>query len=267
MKNIRTLFCFQLKTNLKSIAIWSAVLFGIMAMYMAFFSTMQEMARVKFERLPKEYLQLVGIEDLSEMSNYVSFFGMIFHILIIVLSLYAVTFSIHAITKEEQTKTIEYLYSLPVTRNEIYISKVCVTLCSVVIILLSTSLSGILFGFLVGDHTFQLADMFAIIKITGTIPFFFAAFGLFLASFSPKHAGTGLGCGFVMLTYMLGYLSEILEDKAEFLQYCSPFTLLSPANAVSLSKETAISFGILAVLIIVLLILSSFLYRRRDYSL
>lgn len=53
---------------------WSAVLFGIMSMYMAFFSTMQEMAQVKFEMLPKEYLQLMGVEDISQMGNYVTFF-------------------------------------------------------------------------------------------------------------------------------------------------------------------------------------------------
>ena len=87
---------------------WSAVLFGIMSMYMAFFSTMQEMAQVKFEMLPKEYLQLMGVEDISQMGNYVTFFGMIFNILIIIMSIYAVTFSMNLILKEEKNKTIEY---------------------------------------------------------------------------------------------------------------------------------------------------------------
>lgn len=102
-----------------------------MSMYMAFFSTMQEMAQVKFEMLPKEYLQLMGVEDISQMGNYVTFFGMIFNILIIIMSIYAVTFSMNLILKKEKNKTIEYLYALSVARKEIYLSKVLVALCAV----------------------------------------------------------------------------------------------------------------------------------------
>lgn len=81
--------------------------------------------------LPKEYLQLMGVEDISQMGNYVTFFGMIFNILIIIMSIYAVTFSMNLILKEEKKKTIEYLYALSVTRKEIYVSKVLVALCAV----------------------------------------------------------------------------------------------------------------------------------------
>lgn len=264
MKNIKTLFLFQLNTNKKSIAIWSIVLFGIMSMYMAFFSTMQEMAQVKFEMLPKEYLQLMGVEEISQMSNYVTFFGMIFNILVIVISIYAVTLGIHLIQKEEKNKTIEYLYSLAVTRKQIYCSKVLVALISIMIVVISTALAGMILGFIVGDETFVLLDVFSIMKVTGTIPFLFVALGLFLASTSAKYASTGLGCGIVMLTYMLGYLGKILEDKAEFLKYFSPFELLSPTNAVELSKETYIAFGVIDLLILLFLVTSAFTYHRRD---
>lgn len=115
MSHIKTLFLFQLQYFVKTIVVWSAVLFGIMSMYMAFFSTMQEMAQVKFEMLPKEYLQLMGVEDISQMGNYVTFFGMIFNILIIIMSIYAVTFSMNLILKEEKTKPLNIctLYLLP----------------------------------------------------------------------------------------------------------------------------------------------------------
>lgn len=145
MSHIKTLFLFQLKYFVKTIVVWSAVLFGIMSMYMAFFSTMQEMAQVKFEMLPKEYLQLMGVEDISQMGNYVTFFGMIFNILIIIMSIYAVTFSMNLILKEEKNKTIEYLYALSVTRKEIYFSKVLVALCAVFFVVLSVGIAGIIF--------------------------------------------------------------------------------------------------------------------------
>ena len=37
MSHIKTLFFFQLQYFVKTIVVWSAVLFGVMSMYMAFF--------------------------------------------------------------------------------------------------------------------------------------------------------------------------------------------------------------------------------------
>lgn len=267
MKNFKTLFIFQLKTNIKPILIWSAVLFGIMSMYMFFFSTMQEMAQVKFEMLPKEYLQLMGVEEISQMSNYVTFFGMIFNILIIIISIYAVTLGIQILRKEEKNKTIEYLYSLAVTRKQIYFAKVLMALLAVLIVVLSTSLAGIIFGFLVGDDTFKLTDMIKIIKITGTVPFLFLSIGVAMSALSSKYSSNGLGSGIVMISYMLGYLAKILEDKAEFLKYFSPFELLSPTNVLNLSNETYIALGVIMLLILIFISLSSFAYNMRDYEI
>ena len=70
-----------------------------------------------------------------------------------------------------------------------------------------------------------------------------------------------------MLTYMLGYLGKLLEDKADFLKYFSPFELLSPTNALALSGETYGAFGVIAALTVILLIFASIAYKRRDFSL
>ena len=267
MSNIRHLFLFQLKMKIKSISIWSLIMFGIMSMYMFFFSTMQEMAQVKFEMLPTEYLQLVGVSDMAQMSNYVNFFGMILNILVIIISIYAITTGFNLILKEEKDKTIEYLYSLSVTRKQIYISKLLIGFLSIFTAVFAASIAGILFGYIVGDNTFDLVKMFSIIKITGFVPFFFLSLGLFMSALSTKHSSASLGCGIVMISYMLGYLGKILEDKADFLKYFSPFELLSPTNAESLSNETLIAFLIIIVISIILLILSSFTYKYRDYNL
>lgn len=267
MKNIKTLFLFQVKHNLKSNLTWATVLFGIMSMYMFFFSTMQEMAQVKFEMLPQEYLQLMGVDDIAEMGNYVTYFGMIFNILSIIMAVYAVSLGVNLLLKEEKNKTIEYLYSLEITRTQIYIAKVFTAFISVIVVVVATGLAGMIFGYAVGAETFQAVDVMAIIKITGTIPFLFVALGIFLSSASAKHASVGLGCGIVMLTYLLGYLGKILEDKAKFLKFFSPFELLSPSNAVALENETLIAFGVITSLTVLLIVCGNFFFVRRDYNL
>lgn len=218
--------------------------------------------------LPKEYLQLMGVEDISQMGNYVTFFGMIFNILIIIMSIYAVTFSMNLILKEEKKKkplNICTLYLLP--EKKFMCQKywwLCVPFFFVV---LSVGIAGIIFGFASGSDTFSMVDMSSVIKITGTVPFFFAALGLFLSSLSSKYVSSGLGAGIVMLTYMLGYLGKLLEGKADFLKYFSPFELLSPTNALALSGETYGAFGVIAALTVILLIFASIAYKKRDFSL
>lgn len=266
MKKTAYLIRFQLKRNKRPAIIWSLVMFGLMAMYMAFFSTMQEVAQVKFEMLPNEYLQLIGAEDLSAMGNYVSFFGMIFNILIIAASVYAITSGISTILKEERSGTIEFLYALPVTRTQILISKITASFLCLLAAVLSAAAGGILFGFFVGGETFQIRDMLSIILITGLVPFVFLAAGVFMASCFPSVTSSGLGCGIVMISYMLGYLARILETEAEFLKYFSPFELLSPSRAV-FPSNTLPAFAAYAVLTVILLSISFISYRRRDFRM
>ena len=102
MKTIITLLSFQLRTRLKTILIWGFAMAFFMCMYMAFFSTMQEIAQVKFELLPQAYLQLMGIEDLATAGNYDQYFAMICQLLMIFVSGFAVTFSMNLILKEEK---------------------------------------------------------------------------------------------------------------------------------------------------------------------
>lgn len=95
-------------------------------------------------------------------------------------------------------------------------------------VVLAVGMAGIIFGFASGSDTFSMVDMSAVIKITGTVPFFFAALGLFLSSLSSKYVSSGLGAGIVMLTYMLGYLGKLLEGKADFLKYSVPLNCCPP---------------------------------------
>ena len=59
MKNIKTLSLFQLKIKRKQIIIWTLVLSAIMFMYMVLFPSLQDLASIKLESLPKEFLQLL----------------------------------------------------------------------------------------------------------------------------------------------------------------------------------------------------------------
>lgn len=127
MKSIGRLIGFGLKTNRKKILGWCIAVFLITLIYMTLFPYVKDMAQMKFDTMPKEVMQLMGIEDMSYIGDYSSYFGTIYNLLLIAISVFMATFSVGLIVNEERNKTIEFLYSLEISRSEIFISKLIVS--------------------------------------------------------------------------------------------------------------------------------------------
>lgn len=267
MNKTITLFLFQLRLHAKTILLWAIALFGFMALYMMFFSTMQELAQVKLEFIPEAYLQLMGIHDLFATSNYNSYYAMILHILLIVISLFAITFGMNLLLKEEKNKTIEFLYSLEVTRSQIFCSKVLLAFLAVFAVMAATSFGGILLGFIVGDQSFQLNALFPKIIKGAMIPFLYLSIGFLAVGVSSKHSTPTLGCAFLLTTYLLGYLGNLLASKAQWLCYFSPFEFLSPSKTLQWNEESILICLLYAVLFLLALLIGWKRYQKRDFQL
>ena len=132
-----TLLLFSLKTKAKTILLWCIGLFCIMFLYMILFPSMKEMAQMKFDAMPKELMQFMGMESMQDMGNYMHYFGMIFQIWLIVISFFAASFSDGLIVQEEKRKTIEYLYAMPVSRFDIYFAKVATAFLAVLAVVVN----------------------------------------------------------------------------------------------------------------------------------
>lgn len=266
MKRILKLFIFQLKLHYKVILTWGVVLSAIMCLYMSFFSTMQELAQAKFEMLPTQYLQLLGMESMSELSNYNNFFVIIFNLLIIVISLFGSTFAVGIIRNEEKHNTIEFLYSLPFSRLDIYISKLLLVLLAVISVTLLTATSGIMVGLIVADNTFTASLLLKTSILSTIIPVLFSAIMFLFTAVTSKYSTNGLACGIVMFTYLLGYLGKLLENKGEWLLYFSPFEIYSPSKI--LANDISNTAFYIALTIIIFAIACGYLaYNKRDYNL
>jgi len=71
----------------------------------------------------------------------------------------------------------------------------------------------------------------------------------------------------VLFSYLLGYLSKLLETKAEWLAYCSPFELFSPQKALALENHTMTELGVYFGITAVFLIVGGMVYKRRDFNI
>lgn len=267
MKSVLKMTRFDLRTNRKQILGWIISIFSIMFLYMILFSSMQDIATAKLEAMPKELLQFVGMESITEMGNYTTYFGMIYMLVIVAISVFAVTFVVGLLYKEEKTKSIEFLYSLEVSRTEIYVSKALTGFIAVLLVLISAIVSTLICGYAQGGETFDLVKVMTIGKLTGFIPFVFYGLGLFLVGLTSRINVSMIGSMSVFGCYLIGYLSALLGDKAEWLAYFSPFEMFAPAKVLVLTNEGYIVFGIYGCLLILFVTLGAIFYKRRDFTL
>ncbi len=267
LKNIGRLFAFNMYTAKKAIIGWTIVIFSFMTLYMILFPSVQDLAQVKVEAMPKELLQFMGMDSMADLGNFSSYFSTIFGIVLIAVSIFAATFSASLIVKEEKTKSIEFLNSLAVSRTEIYISKYLVATVAVTIVLAGAMITTMLCGTINGGDTFVMADIIASAKITSFTALLFSGISLMLAGISPK-IGTGAVCSSVVLaSYMLGYLGELLSDDVEFLLYFSPFITISAQKAIALADETFIALAIYVTVYVVAVVIGGIAYNKRDFKI
>lgn len=262
LRNIKNIVKLNLKINKNSIIGWSISMFLIMFLYMILFSSMKDIALAKLEVMPKEMLKLFSMDSLTDMNNYIKYFGMIFNIMLIVISIFAATFSTKLINKEENTKSIEFLNSLNVNRSEIYISKLITAFISVTLVLFSTILAAFISGLINGGDTFLIYDFIKIIKMSSISVYFFLSISFLISGITTR---LNISSIFVLISYMIGYLGVLLEKK--FITYFSPFESFSTKAVLSNTNTTILLLVIYFVLMIIFIFIGQKFYKKRDFNI
>lgn len=264
-RNILKLVKFQLNNRKNYILGWSIGVFAMMFLYMILFESMKDLGQVKFEAMPKEVLEFMGVDSLAVMTDWINYYGMIFSLFTLVVSFFAATFAGSLLYNEEKTKSIEFLNALPVSRLEIFLSKILTSFVAVMVVSLAMDVSALLCGFINGGETFVVYDALTIMKISGFVPFFFMALALFVGGLT-TYVATGLvASGGVIIFYMLGYLGSLLEN--ELLMNFSPFKVFEASHALNLNSEILTLFGIFFIAMVVIVFLGGLVYNKRDFNI
>ncbi len=267
LKNILKLCSFNLYTTRKTIIGWCVAIFSLMTLYMILFPSIQDMAQLKMEAMPKELLQFVGMEDMTDLGNFSTYFSMIYGIILIAISIFSATFSAGLIAKEEKTGSIEFLNSLAVSKTEIYLSKFLTSIVAVGAVLTCAIVATITCGFINGGDTFDAMDIISAAKVTSFTALFFGGTAFLLAGVSAKFATGAFAAGIVLVSYMLGYLGELLGEDAEFLLKLSPFISFNAQNTVDMSDEVVLTLAAYILVYLVAIVIGAMAYRRRDLKI
>ncbi len=266
MSRVLKLSHFELVVHRRQLIGWSVGVFLVMFLYMILFSSMQELAQIKMDAMPVEVLQLVGMSEMSDMGHYITYFGMIFNLVLIAISVFATTFSANLIVKGEQSRSIEFLASLAVSRTEIYLSKVLTAFIGILMITSMAVLSAFICGLIGGGETFILMDFLTISKFSSFTPFFFMTLAFLCAGAVVHYSPVMISSSCVVLAYVMGYLGVLLEDKATWLLQLSPFEVFSPTNVLGFDNSMILTASIYLIVAITALVSGHYAYKHRDFN-
>lgn len=253
----------EIKSNLKGFIIWVASLSSIFIMasfeYEAFAGS-EEIANA-MESFDFLFNAIAGgAVDFTTPEGYLSLVSIYIYL---PLAIYSGLLGSNIISKEERDKTAEYLFTLPVKREKVLISKIVVAIFyTIITTILLMVVTYFAFGRL-GTSTAYNAFVFNMtigVLITQII---FMSIGMLLSSILTQYKKSGsITIGILMGTFMLNVLIG-LTDKIDFLKYITPFKYFS--IDMMMIGEFKLVFILLSIAIVSASIGGVFyFYKKRD---
>jgi ABC-2 type transport system permease protein len=215
--------------------------------------------------IPKGALQFKGISNFNDLLSVLGFYAANNVIYMMVLgSIFSIVLSSNIILKEEYDKTAEYLLTRPITRSEIFISKLAVVYLNILLLNLVTVMAGFICLELFKKGPFSINSFLILSIYTLLLNILFGSIGLFLSTLVKRAKPiTTLSIGLVMIFYFIYTISKITESIAR-IGYLSPFRYVD-MNVIS--PDYKLDLWHLAYFVgisLLLTVLSFRIYLRKD---
>ncbi len=250
MNKYMQVFIFEVKKILPSLLIWIASIFVLHLFFMAFFPTFSKEAATLDRILafyPPELLKAFGLGEASSLADLLGYYGFVFPFVQLCLGVQSAYYGFHLLSVEEREMTADFLLSKPVSRKNIWLSKVTTGYFSMLTTAFFTCLGGLIA--LKFFSSGQSYDTHLFVRAYLWIPVFqtsFFSFGLFISCLLSKiRSVLGYTMGIVFATYVLNAFRSIIGSQHIALLspfYHLDFTYLVRNNQFNLSLILPASF-------------------------
>lgn len=264
----RNLFLKEMRRNASSLITWLIVITVLITVTMSVYRTfMENQSKITgmLSLIPKGALQFKGISNFNDLLSVLGFYAANNVIYMMVLgSIFAIVLSSNIVLKEEYDKTAEYLLARPVSRSEIFFSKLAVVGLNVFLLNLVTALAGFICIELVKKGPFSISSFLILSLYTLLLNLLFGSIGLFMSTLVRRAKPiTTFAIGMVLIFYFIHTLSKITESISA-IGYISPFrfvdmSVVNPAYRLDI-WHLAYFIGIS----LLLTGLSYRIYKRKD---
>lgn len=261
------MFKRELKVNFKSFIIWNIILLSIfLLVYLMYPSIVSSNNIDMINELMKVFPEEVLIAFNMDISSMDSAFGWLksegFVFVLLIIGCYAGILGSNILLKEESDKTIEYLNSLPIKRNDIVKTKAITGLIYIILMVVIIGIFNYMGLILSGDFDKKQYLLLSITPIFSSTVIYFLC--LFLSTFTHKTKKMlGLSLAIVMISYILQTLSA-MSESVEFLKYFSVFTLADIRNVILNISINPIMIIISTILSVLFYILTMINYNKKE---
>jgi ABC-2 type transport system permease protein len=257
----------ELKSHWKSLIFWSLGIFGFMLAAMSKYqgySRSGQSINELLDSLPGGVSSLLGA-NILDLQSAGGFFAMCALYLAIMLGVHAVLLGSGIIAKEETDKTIEFLVTKPVTRNRIFLAKVLAAATAVVFLNIVALIASIVTVNMFNEGPPINSDIIFLMPAVLFIQLIFLAVGVSFAAIMrrPKRAGI-FSAAVLLATFILSSFVDI-TDRYDFLRYLTPFQYFDPKTIFAENAYKPAYILIATVAFIIMLAVSRFAYKSRDF--
>jgi len=192
-------------------------------------------------------------------------FGFNHPLVLVILSICAITIPSRHIAGEAETGTLELVLSFPVARTKLLLNLWISALSFLFLVILFPVSSSLLSIHIFHQLTAALFVKMITIGCNLWLLFaFVASLSLLLSSFGKEGNKVAIRvAGITLVFYLLHYLSS-LWDAISFIKPFNFFTYYQPGNLMTGNRSFSLHFIVLFSLILICLLLSLFQFNRRD---
>lgn len=226
----KSLFLRELRGNVINLLIWTAVITFLITATMSLYSIFLEnnskiLAMVSI--LPAGALQFKGVSDVNDLFSVLGFYSANNVIYMLVLgSIYSIVLSSGILLKEEYHRTAEYLLSWPMTRSQIFASKLAVVIINILVINIITAVAGYISLEICKKQPYNVNAFLILSLFTLLLHLFFGSLGLFLSVLVRKPRPiTTLSIALVLILYFIYTISNITPNLS-WTGYISPYKFI-----------------------------------------
>ena len=215
------------------------------------------------ETIPSAMLEAFGMhpEQMTSFEGWMSSEPLLFYQML--FGGFAAVWGSQTIARERGNKTQDFLFTLPYTRTQIFLSRVLAHLVQMFVVFFIVMGSVYLFGSLfstVGNPEAVLVMMLSGLLVAMA----FAGIGyLFTTLVRTERAAMSISIGIVMVSFLLKMLSGLSES----ISWLSRWSLFNTFDSLRMATESHLSWTGVAICLLVYflgIVIAAFLLRRQD---
>jgi ABC-2 type transport system permease protein len=259
------IFLRELRANLKSLLIWSAIVLLLIMIAVAKFSAFAGDPKMlaMLDSIPEPMLDALNMRAFN-LTTLSGFYGVMFIYFGLMGAIAAAMWGSDIISKEERDKTVEFSLVLPVSRSRVVTAKALAALVNcIAFVLITWAVSLVAVRSYNPDQAFF--DFLALeMQAMLAIELVFLAIGLLLGCAMKQYKLSGsTAVAIILVTYFMSIITAMQEDL-EFLKYFTPFKYFDAGELFRSGAMNSTYLLLSAAIIVVCVAAAYWIYNKRD---